>query len=337
MAASVPENRINLLQGEVEPSRSVRAVSWVHPARLHNFVSGRGEQIVPCHAPMVTVPKSTASTFRYWYKPRYQTTRLRYSLLLTAIAPGSVAIEVPSGTSVGTHRVEERRNAVPLVFDVDVNSQSTTEAELNFKLSANAATAIDVESVSIASLPRTRLAQDANDLGSDRLRYWPRRPITEASLSDNLIDYQNELRDSARRTGFQCAFGDASYLTFNSGSYVDIFDDSFSVLGRFLYSSDTTRTYSWRVLVYCTDGTTAGTVRLTNDAGTATITVPAGTTTATWLDVTSGAASTFSVDAEDNTTSNGLRGAATDDHTIAVIRTAGTGDIRVESISIYEV
>lgn len=348
MAQTVPEIRKNIVQRDgagidvTAISLSVRSGTWIDAAHTQNWLAGRGSMDVPAHAILGTIAGAATNTFRYWTKPRIQTARYAYSLVLrsTTDTPGSASVAIPTGGSAVDVPVGTRHNPVTTTLYADRASLSSAEAELSLDITAPSGNAIVVESLSIEAVPRTLLIV-GNDLGVDRLRFWARQPIMEPSLSSQLLDRQNDLRDACRRVGgFQFSRGTTSpwTITTASPSWATLFDDDIGILGRLLYSGDTTRTYSCRVLAKCSDGTTAGTVRVNNDSGTAaaSITIAAGTTSWTWLPSTGGAAATFSVDAEDNTAADGLRGAAHDDHTFECQRTAGTGSVQIATISVYE-
>lgn len=339
MAATVPESRLNLVQSGVEISRSVRGVSWIDSARLANWISGRGSMDVPAHAPMVRIAGSGSSDFTYRVKPRYQTTRYALSLVLTSPdGPTTADVTVPIGGTTHTVNVQPRLNARPETLIFERSSQSTTETTLDFRIAAGGTEDVDVECVSIEALPRATLAQDTSDLGVDRLQFFPRQPIYEASLSTQLTDVVSSIRDSARRVGiYQHSFGTDSPFSTSSTTFVDVFDEDHEELGRYLYNGDTTRTHSWRVLAYADVAGTKGEVRITNTSGASTvIDVPLSTTSATWLPATGGSPSTFTCDCEDNTTANGRRRSGGDMHAIEARVTSASGTIYIESISIWE-
>lgn len=341
MSATTPEWRVAAPYGAVKISRSVRGEEWIEAARLQCWLAGRGSMDVPAHAPLVTISGGASATFRYWTKPRYQTTRYAYGFTLRGASRGEATVTIPSGGTAYATTIGTRDDPQPMTIPIGRSAQSLAEAELSFDIAAPAGLDVTVECVSIEALPRMFLDTAGSDLGVERTRFFARRPIAVASLGTQLLARQNDLRDACRRVGaFQFARGDGSpwSVTTDSPSWATLFDAAIGILGRKLYSTDTTRTLSWRVLAKCSDGTTSGSVRVNNDSGTgaSTITIPTGTTTYTWLPTTAGAAATFSADAEDNTTATGLRGGAHDDHTFEAQRTAGAGTISIATISIFE-
>ena len=289
--------------------------------------------VVPCDAPMVTVEAGRVVEFPYRYKPRYQDVSYRYSLLLTAEAESTADIRINDVTVGLGLRVDNRRNAQPLFFDVDLGSQSTTEGELKF-LVKGIGGAVTVEALMVEALPRSELDEDSSDLGADRFDFWARQPIAEDNFAINLLDKQNNLRDSARRSGaFAHSWGTGAPRSVSGGAWDNLFDSTTSIRGRLLFNGQTKRAHSWKVKVYCSDGTTAGEVRVTNDAMVTTIAVPTGTTSATWLPAS---ASQIGVATEDNTTGNGERGGSPDDHTFEARVTAGAGSLKIETVSVWE-
>lgn len=372
MAATVPEFRpTDLVESAVQITRGVRAVSWVEAAWLQCWLAGRGSMDVPAHAPNVSITTSTTSAFRYWTKPRFQTCRYALGLVLVGESGGECTVRVPSGSSGGTSiQLTPHQEPSPATILFDRSAQSAAEAELSFDI-VTTSTAVKVESISIEAVPRTTLATESaehfrythagdrrvthagdrrvthasglgSDLGVDRLKFWPRQPIFETTFAQHLLQRQNDLRDACRRVGmFQFSRGTANpwLITTASPSWSSLFVDGIAMLGRFLYSTDTVRTMSWRVLAKCSDGSTAGAIRVNNTSGgtaVSTITIPAGTTDWTWLPSTAGAAATFTCDAENNTISDGRRSSRDDEHTFEANRTAGTGSVQIATISVFE-
>lgn len=338
MSGPVPESRIVCLDGAIRITKSVRSGHWIHPAWLHNWIAGRGRPAVPACGPMVAIQASSWSHFVFRVHQAYQHTRYRFSVMVSAETEGAIYMEIPVGTPVvNGERTHNRRNAVPFTFDVDVSARVESEVDLSLRIAALLQPII-VESISVEAFPRAFLDLDSNDLGCDRLSFWPRAPISEQSFANNLLDLQSVLKRSARRGMWHQVWGSDAPASTSSTSLVDILDGTFGLIGRFLYSGETTREMSWRVRGYCSDGTTAGEVVITNTGTGAgsTITIPAGSTSADWFPATSGAPDTFTCDCEDNTASDGLQGGAVDEHTIQFRRTAGSGTLEIESISVWE-
>lgn len=337
--STTPDRRLNLSQSGIAATRAVRALHWVEGARLNNWIAGRGSMDVPAHAPGVTIASAGSSTFTYRLKPRYQTTRYAFSVLLTSAAATNCDVTVGGTTRVV--RVQERRNALPETLYIDRSSQSDTEASLSITIAPSASgDDVNVECISIEALPRSVLATGAahDDLGADRLDFFHRQAIDTTNIADQGLARLNDLRDSARRVGiYQHSFGTDSPFSTSSTTFVDVFDEDHEELGRYLYNGDTTRTHSWRVLAYADVAGTKGEVRITNTSGASTvIDVPLSTTSATWLPVTGGSPDTFTCDCEDNTAANGRRRSGGDMHAIQARVTSASGTIYIESISIWE-
>lgn len=354
MAATVPEQRIiaskdaaGNVRNTIAIANSVRAISWVDAARLQCWLAGRGSMDVPSHAPFCKLNEQTAE-FRYWTKPRYQTTRYALTVLCSSASIGKYAlVQFPTGATAQAITARRRRDATPVTLFADVSAQGTTEGEITLSIQAPSGTTdLMVDGIQIEALPRTILSVNANDLGANRLDFFPRQPILESNLIDQILDSQNNLRDAARRVGlYQMSRGTVNsqdtawHIT--SGTYVDLHDGPVTFLPRKLYSGQATYNCSWRVLVKCSDGTTAGDVRVSNTSGgtgVSVITVPAGVTAWTWLPglVNGTSPATFVADCEDNTTSDGRRSSRWDEHTFEARRTAGAGTMQIATISVYD-
>ena len=335
MAATVPESRITAVQSGVEIGRSVRAITWIDAARLQCWLAGRGSMDVPCHSPAVTISASGSSTFRYWTKPRYQTTRYAYSFVLRGASRGTATVTIASGGTAHSCPIGTRDDPRPHTIFVDRASQSTTEAELSFDITAPSGIDVTVESVSIEAVPRLVLSVSGSDLGADRLRHLARQPILDAYLATEVLDRMNDLRDACRRVGmFQFSRGTGDPWT-STGAAAAMFSDGIALTGRYLYSADTLRTVRCVVLAMCSDGTTAGAVNVSTVNGDSlAIAIPTGTTSWTWLPATT---SNGAIDcrAEDNTATDGFRTAA-DEFDFTIERTAGAGTVSVATVSIFD-
>ncbi len=337
MAATVPESRNTLIDGAVRIARSVRAVTWIDAARLHCWLAGRGSMDVPVHAPGVTISGGASSTFRYRTRPRYQTTRYAYGFVLRGASPGVATVTIPSGGDAYSVPVGTRDRPRPYTIPIDRAARSSAEAELTFDVAAPAGLDVTIESLSVEAMPRMFVDTDGSDLGADRLRHFARQPIVEPYFASELLHRQGDLRDACRRVGaLQLSRGtsDPWVITAASPSWDTILDDAIGLLGRLIYSGDIDRPLIWYVLAKCSDGSTSGTVRVNSHSqGTpsSVISVPTSTTDWTWL-----GGDEVIVDAEDNTTVDGLRGGNHDDHTWQGQRTAGSGTISVATISVYE-
>jgi hypothetical protein len=346
MAASVPERRIvcskdpyGNTRSTIAIANSVRAVSWVDAAALQCWLAGRGSMDVPAHCPFETTLSDLDSTeFRYWTKPRYQTTRYALTIVLSGAAGGVAYAQFPIGGATQTIRAPRRREAVPVTLFADRSSQSSSEAEIGCYVAAAESDGVSVDLIQIEALPRGLLSVSGSDLGAKRLAFNPRQPIIEATVVDQVLDRQNDLRDAARRVGlFQQSRGTNNPWTTTSGSYSGLFVGTIAFVPRQLYDGQTFYRCSWRVLAKCSDGSTAGDIRVTTTSGeSSTITIPTSTTSWTWLPTTAGAAATFEPECEDNTTSDGLQGAAYDECTFEFRRTAGAGSVQIATVSVFD-
>lgn len=312
--------------------RSVRGITWIDAARLHNWLAGRGSMDVPAHAPMVELDEGDVTTLRYWVKPRFQTARYAYHLLVNGTSRGEWSATIDGVTSplpVGT-----RDEPIPATLYRDRVALSSGETELSIEIACpeSVGPVGIVECVAVEAVPRTELLV-ANDLGVDRLNFRARQIIDEGSLSAKLLGRQRDLRLACRRTGlFQFSRGTIPFHTWRSTSSTpsNLFLAPFSLTGRKLFSGQTiTAATKWRALAMCSNGTTEGQLVF---AGGPTLTIPAGTTDWTWF-----TGDAFGHACEDNTTADGFPVGGPSEGNITLARTAGSGTVSVASVGFIDI
>ncbi|HEU4616172.1 MAG TPA: hypothetical protein VFS15_28940, partial [Kofleriaceae bacterium] len=192
MAATVPELRNIIAQQDASGydltaiTRAVRSTTWLDAVRLQCWLAGRGSMDVPAHNPMVTISAGTTSAFRYWTKPRYQTTRYAYTFVITGTA-AACTVAIPSGGTAHSVPISSPRTMAPITLYADRSARSAAEAELSFDITAPAGSDVTVQCVSIEALPRATLDVDANDLGAERFDFWVRQPIASANIYDQIL------------------------------------------------------------------------------------------------------------------------------------------------------
>lgn len=339
MSAPVPEQRIVLLDEGIRIAESVRAVHWAHTSRLNNWIAGRGRPLVPSFAPLVEIDPGTSSSFFFRVRPSYQHVRLRIEVILSASGPATALVAVPDASSPWSTVQARGPSARPIVIEVD--RKDRVDAEESFVVGiavADGQFAVLVESISVEAYPRAFLDNDANDLGSDRMMFWPRTPISQRNFGDNLLAHQTVLKRSARRAMFHMSWGSASPWTTGSAGPTEVFGTGFGLIGRYLYEGETVRELACRVRGFCSDETTSAEVTIENTGGGSgvVISIPAGSIVPAWHPPLASAPATFECDAEDPSHEVGLRGGAVDLHQVSVERTAGSGTVSLESISIWE-
>ncbi len=334
--AFVPVRRHRAPQGEIVIAASVRGIHWADPGLLWNWIAGRGSMDVPAYSPGVLVDDGESHAFTFRTKPRFQTTRYAYSVLLTS--PSSETQDSPAVVTIGSESIEigivPRTVAVPTTIIVERAAQSSDVADLSLTIEMESSQC-NVECISIEALPRLRLDDATADLGLDIGLVRNRAPITERAIFDTFANRISDIKNATRRVGlWQCARGDVSPWTISSGTYGALTQDAIHVGGRYLYQNGTEATVSWAALVKCSDGSTAGDLRVNNTSqgtGAASLAIPAGTTSWTWI-----AGSDFTCDSEDPTEASGLLSGGTDDHQIEGRRTAGAGTISIATVSLYD-
>lgn len=344
MSATVPEERVDIVLADgvadvTAATRAVRSVSWVDAATLQCWLAGRGSMDVPAHCPGYTIPDGdSAHAFFYRVRPRYQTTRYAYSVVLTTPdAPVNAIVRIPEGGTSFTVPVSSPANARPTTIYFDRGAQSAGEDTLSLSVDPDGkGSDIRVDCISIEALPRAILGTTADDLGADRLAFWLRQPIMSPTLVTQVLGRQNELRDAARRTGlFQFSRSTSNPWTTTSGTPVGLFDGPVPIVPRriipALYRA------SARILARCSDGTTAGELSISNPTDGATIAIPLGTTSWVWLPSTSGDPASFELPSEDPAESDGIdSGWGEYEHTITFHRTAGAGTVQIASVSVFD-
>lgn len=339
MASTVPEQRIVANQSDILITEGVRSVHWIDSGRVINWASGRGDMLIP-GTPLGPIASGVTRTFPVTLQPRYQTLRAAFSYVVTS-ATGTASCTIVLGATTVTIAAPTRENAAPVTIMLDQSSQNTVRQLLSFTATANLG-AIEIECFSVESVPRGVLASGAAslDLGVDLSLVMPRQPIFEGSLSNQLLARLPGLRDACRRNGgVTLPMPTEAPFVVSGASWVGLHDDDISLLGRYIYSSGTTDTLSVMAYVRCTDGTTAGELRLSNvsgGTGVSTIAIPTGTTAWTWIGTATNTPDTFSCDAEDPTAADGRRSSRWDDHYFEARRTAGAGNIEIATISIWE-
>lgn len=340
MAVTVPERRVILGESEVVIAESVRATSWLTASQQHAWIAGRPVVVVPTFRPGAGDNLGSGHLFVFRTQPRYQDLRYIVRLAVSSTAADAIGVQVTVDGTTYTNVVARPRTTAPTEYEFPVDLPSRWDGEIDIRVgvyeTADAGT-FRVEGLGVVSVPRTFLDDDNDDLGIDRLAFYPRDPISTSNLG-KLLARQNELRADARRVGqYHRAFGELDTPAFTSGTYTALATDDFALQGRALYDGETTRTLFWRVRVRCSDGTTSANVRISDGSGAlATIAVPTGSTVARWWPTTGGPPSSFAVDVEDLAEADGLLSSAWDDHTIEIQRTAGAGTIYVLVVSIWE-
>lgn len=351
MTATVPEARIAPPSSNITISSTIRAVTWSQAATLHNWIVGRGKQCVPHNAfhdgydefeqPDQAVNASSDATFRYYYKAQDGHARIAVSLILVTSGSSATATQVAvevSGTNLTTttQNVQVGTWAQPVPQTIFVNRTTVLSAETSVAIKITAGSQdLHLVSLGLESVPRAILATGTPQLGADRLAFWPRQPIAEPNIADDILYHQQALvEDASRRIGyFHLARSEDHRRNVTSGSFVDI--AIFRILSRFLFSGDTEQTLYWKVYARKSDSSTEGEVRI-NDAGGgsySTISLTGTSTTAQWWP--SGSDAGFTVYCEDPTEADGLPGTGWDVKTVEARRTAGSGNIEIESIALY--
>lgn len=341
-SARVPPRRTTPRYQAVQISAPVRGREWRDLGLLYHWIRGHGQHVIPAHSPRVTLAQGDVRHLRYRVHPPGRAIARVWQLVLRpetlSASPPRLEVTYPDSTVLVYELTEPFERVlgpgIPSVTYVEpLAAKSGAEQELSLRIEhVGAADAVDawIESVSCVELPRAVLSESSPDLGVDleTLRAGQpgyddgasnRRSIT--ALAENLAS------TSLPRSLVQLAFPRVSH----AGATTDLFTLPIPIVPSKIGRSDTGRTLHWDVYARTDDNKTTGQIRLlTSGAGdTSTATVDGAVSTAfAWLDPPD-------IDAlcEDLSTADGSGGETVQ---VEIERTAGTGAIQIESISIWE-
>ena len=342
----VPSSR-----GEIEYTDSVLAAkvvsgtTWADVARNHNWVAGRGMQLVPCYCPGRPAAGASAGpnlptaandeyAFRFWSRPRYQAFERRWSFSL-GTSGNPVSITLPDGFAYSVGVARSVYGNFATLTEV-LSSQSSSDDDMTLKIEPNGADVYPM-SIGCVEVPRVALLDNANDEGTDLFRAG--QPILRSKF-DNVITGAASA-DLGRRQLLNWAVpyhdGNAVLTTFaasstNSATYDDVWTGVVPVLARRDGSTATTGSIKCRMYAAVSGGT--GTVRISSDGSANTSsTVNVTTDIATgygWTDEI-----TLSVDCDDLDTYDGLQSARFDGLMAEMQAPAGQ-TIYVASVAVWE-
>lgn len=330
VSTRVPASRRQVGMGDVKVGLDVSARHWSQLGELANYLRGRGSVLIPGNAPVVTVAAGGSTTLRYRVAPSGRAiARLWYTEIVSASAtqPARATISV-TGDSMD---INSTLNSEGWLLETPV-SKGTAEVELALTVACNAASlqSVIVQSVHCWELHRAQLTKDATDLAVDLSTLEYNRPIWDRDYEAIAAVADSIAASNGRRCGLVSWYGpEASF----SGAAADLFELPIRVVPPKIGASDTTRTCTWNVYAYCSDGTTAGTVVVRDAAGvdSGALTVTAGTTSPTWF--TGGSKSLL---CEDLSQTDGLPSGAYETVQVRCARTAGAGSVRLIGFNLYD-
>lgn len=344
MAMPVPPHRPTAPTQQIGFGRPVRSFEWQSAAALSNYCRGRGSVIVPRTFIMETITATNTGTYRFRVRPNQFCTRRIWFLELlggtaSASATASVVIDAGLATAVAAASftcTTSKQLVVPAPFYQNLATPISAEGEANVSITAPTGSDVIVVSALCVEVPRSELTD--NDEGDDLGRDAALQPIDIASLGHVAAETGGATAgalNASRRAGMH------SFAMRTEGNGIQFTGDAVfhslytasaeaPMLGRYLYSGDTTRTLTFKAYGKITGGATLS-VKITMTSGastTITTTSPAGT----WF----GSSNTIAVDAEDLTATDGRRSSRFDLAKIEYKTSSAAQTLNLYSVSVWE-
>ena len=346
MPAPVSRDRPAASSTRIAFGRPVRSFDWQSIAALANHVRGRGMVLIPQTIVMETIPAGTTTrTYRFRVKPGPVCTQRCWLLELLSASTTTVctvSVALNGGTAVSYTCTASNQMLVPAEF-FDSVAIGTAETEMTCAITTNAGAACTVVSIACVEMPRASL-DIANEEGIDLAREAPLQPVDVNSIGNTAVEAcgfgaANAALNASRRigmhhlilggsegNGLQFTGDTAFHSVYTAGAEAPI-------LGRYLYSGDTTRTLTFKACGKITGGATLSVkVTMTSGATTTITTTSAAGSPPIWF----GTSNTIAVDAEDLTVSDGRRSARFDVAKIEYKTSVGAQTLNLYSVSIWE-
>lgn len=332
--ATVPNRAVALTHDHIVTAAPVAGVDWSSMALAANALAGMASVLVPFCAPMcpmpggdITLGDGVGLTFTVW--PRAVATHRIWFFAVGGVvapAPGSP----PAGESgrftdpSGGYTPFVAREAMTFYAHTEtIATRTDSETNLSVIIGTNGDAVL--YGVGCWELTRSQIHAGENDgedgdHGTDESVLASGLPITDDQGDGEGAGYLpyhlSALRDDARRAGI---FAGAPFATSSSATFATVFQSPPIGLGRFLYSTDTTRTiqlaFSVRLIV--AGFGVRGEIRVTAASG-ASVTVSFGDDDAI-------VRTEIAIDAEDLTTSDGRRASRDDTLTVELRRSVDNG------------
>jgi hypothetical protein len=343
MPAPVPRDRPAVPAGGISFGRPVRSFDWMGLATLANYARGRGSVIVPQSLVMETIAKGVITrTYRVRLKNNSHCMQRMWLLELlgaTASAVCTVSVSINGGTAVSYTCTNSNQLLVPAEF-LETATPSSSETEHTVAVTTNAAADCTVVSIAAVEMPRASL-DISNEQGIDLGREAPLQPIDVNSLGNAAgqacgFSATDGALNHSRRVGMHhCILGGSEGNGFQftgSTAFQAIYttDCEAPMLGRYLYSGDTTRTLTFKAYGKISGGATLS-VKLTMTSG-ATTTITTTSATGVWF----GSSNTIAVDAEDLTATDGRRSSRFDLAKIEASTSNAGQTLTLYTVSVWE-
>lgn len=335
MSAIVKPRRGDPSFTPVVSGATIRSKDWMSACDLSNWVRGKGKTLIPFS--WSSGSTSAGGFFYLKFRVLPHVTGLRRVWKLLVGGTGRVQSDYDSVWH--SFSSSDERTAVPFTFTEDVTSATSTEYEASIRVEALGSTTARVFGVGLDEYPRTVLGLDSTDLGVDINTTVFREPIRFSNnsglygIGKVFSDYTNI---HSRGLFHWARSSDTTNAFITTAGPDAVFPVDVPVLAPKKFSGYTTETAYWRVYARVSGAGVGGTVSVYNPkTGTTTnITVTSGATSYAWYPTTAGAASSFTIDCEDLSTSNGLQGGTFNDLQFTATRTGSAGSLYVASISV---
>lgn len=323
MTNIVQGNRPSAACQQVGFQRPVRSFDWTGAGALANYLLGRGSVLVPqteINETIAAGPNTRTYRFRVFTNP-FPRQRAYLLELVSGTAGGLITASVnPNGAGATSVTVGTDYSTIqPAVFYEDIHSSTTqAEAEITIAVSSTAGAAVTVLSAMVIEMPVPEVP-NGTDLGylaptaSIDVSGAGRVPLNSGGSQYGAIN-------AARRAGMfhYCAGGsEGNGVTGTNTAYTAIYTAACEqpCLGRFLYSTDTTRSLAWKAYGKIAGGATLS-VRITMTSGDVQV-ITTTSAAGTWF----GGPGTLAVDAEDLSAIDGRR-STRDDLALIEVKTS---------------
>jgi len=317
----------------------VSASEWGDLSAAQRWLLAKGRQIVPAFKPEDDqLVKGTSHTYGMRIVPSLHAIQRVWSVTMRGAAFASVTVEgstraLPASPEFSADYLSRHVTPSPVV--INLGSQTLAESTTDLIIDSEEDGVVDC--ISCVEIPRFYLDDGATELASPNAPFRSGQPITAAAFERLAATHQDD--DYGRRVHLHWAVPykvnavtSTSYARSSaSTTWVDVLDVDQPILGRSLYTGDTTRTVTGRVLAWRSSSGVGQARLVSTSGGNGTAVALPLSTTPTWSDPF-----TVTVDAEDLTVADGRRGSAWDDIQVEFRRQSGSGTIYVASAIVYE-
>lgn len=322
----------------------VRSSDWSDIAQYHNWLTGRGGQLICGCAPNLAVGSGATDTFRFYVRPRHaHWHRLWYIWVLPVVSDSRVSVKsiLPLAGSAQVYRVSSENQSKLLKYSFANSSPNETEAEAAIEIAVATGGAIRVHNIACFEVPRVQLDALATDYGANEntvqrgnIIYDGEADLRSATGIVHVAEHVGGKRTGnamLRRHGYFWSVDDSDAKQTSLTSFQNMQSTAKpQLLGRIYNSGQTAKRYKVRVRATNSGPVeTGGQVKFTMTSG-ATATITVSSTSFAWT-----SAVDLQPDCEDLAASDGRRSSRHDEVTIQFKAEAGKS-ISVSAIAIYD-